>query len=78
MRKIKDKDILVYLKKALKLSSKKKISNKTQLTDLSELDSFGWIMFAEYLDIKNFYLDIKKIDSIKEVKDLKKIIKSNN
>ena len=42
------------------------------------MDSFGWIMFAEYLDKKNLYLDIGKIGNIKEVKDLKKIIKSNN
>mgnify|MGYP006138898225 FL=1 len=78
MKKIKDKDVLVYLKKALKLSPKKKISNKTQLIDIYEMDSFGWIMFAEYLDKKNLYLDIGKIGNIKEVKDLKKIIKSNN
>ena len=49
MKKIKDNDLIVFLKKALKLSSKKKITNKTLLANLPEMDSFGWISFAAYL-----------------------------
>tara|TARA_B100000963_G_C22023939_1_gene408246 strand:+ start:159 stop:395 length:237 start_codon:yes stop_codon:yes gene_type:complete len=78
MKKIKDEDLVVFLKKALKLPLKKRITNKTLLTDLPEMDSFGWISFAAYLEKKNLYLDIQEANNIKIVKDLKKIIKSNN
>ena len=77
MKKIKDNDLIVFFKKALKLSSKKKITNKTLLANLPEMDSFGWISFAAYLEKKNLYLDIQETTNIKKISDLKKIIKSN-
>ena len=78
MKKIKDEDLVVFLKKALKLPLKKRITDKTLIADVSELDSFGWISFAAYLEKKNLYLDIQEATNIKIVNDLKKIIKNNN
>jgi hypothetical protein len=77
MKKIYDKDILDYIKKALSISSKKKISINTEINSIDELDSYGWLMVIEYLDKKKVYLNIDKIENVRKIKDLKKIIKRN-
>tara|TARA_B100001057_G_C22756974_1_gene914224 strand:- start:620 stop:859 length:240 start_codon:yes stop_codon:yes gene_type:complete len=74
MKKLESKIILSYLKNALKISSKKKITINSYLKDIIELDSFGWLLVIEYLDKRDLHLNVKKITNIKKVKDLKKII----
>jgi hypothetical protein len=75
MKNINDKDILNYIKKALSLSPKKKISINTEINNIDELDSYGWLLVIEYFDKKKVYLNIDKIENVKKIKDLKKIIK---
>ncbi|MDC0853514.1 hypothetical protein OAP58_02415 [Candidatus Pelagibacter sp.] len=77
MNNINDKDILNYIKKALNISSKKKISINTEINSIDELDSYGWLVVIEYLHKKKVYLNINKIENVRKIKDLKKIIKRN-
>lgn len=75
MKNINEKDIVNFIKKALNISPKKKISMNTKINNIEELDSYGWLMVIEYFDKKKVYLEIDKIENVKEIKDLKKIIK---
>jgi len=74
MKKLESKLILSYIKNALNISSKKKITINSDLKDIIELDSFGWLLVIEYLDKRKLYLNVNKIINVKKVKDLKKII----
>ena len=67
--------ILNYIKEALSISPKRKISINTEINNIVELDSYGWLMVIEYFDKKKVYLNIDKIENVKKIKDLKKIIK---
>ena len=76
MKKNKNKEAIFFIKKALKISSKKKISNQTIINNIKELDSFDWIMIIDYLEKNNFYLDLNKIHKVKTIRDLKNIVKN--
>ena len=76
MKKNKNKEAIFFIKKALKISSKKKISNQTIIKNIKELDSFDWIMIIDYLEKNSFYLDLNKIHKVKTIRDLKNIVKN--
>jgi hypothetical protein len=77
MKDINDRNILNYIKIALNISAKKKISVTTKIKDIDELDSYGWLIVIEYLEKKKIFLEINKIEKVNIISDLKKIIKKN-